>query len=114
MNWKNEDEYAVASQNELITYFHNGSAIKGRKCLIGDHKPCSVNFVLKNTIMITGGVTGEIVTWNGLNGTNPGKTYKSSHTSGIWAIEKGVGKAAETVFYTGGNEGKVVMWNAQF
>jgi len=62
--------------------------------------------------MITGGVIGEIVAWTGLNGTNPGKTFKSSHTSGIWAIEKGAGKLGESCFYTGGNEGKVVLWNA--
>jgi len=59
--------------------------------------------------MITGGVNGEIVTWNG---SNAGKTIKSTHQSGIWAIEKAYGKSAETSFYTGGNEGKVVIWNA--
>lgn len=111
MNWKNENEYAVASGNELITYIQNGSLIKGKKCILGEHKPCSVNFVLQTATMITGGVNGEIVSWTG---TNPGKTYKSTHTSGIWAIEKACGRAEETSFYTGGNEGKVVMWNAQF
>ena len=89
MNWKNEDEYAVALGNELVLYTHNGSLIKGKKCLLGDHKPCSVNFVLKSQTMITGGVNGEILTWNG---SNPGKIFKSSHESAVWTIEKAFGK----------------------
>jgi hypothetical protein len=61
--------------------------------------------------MVTGGAQGELVTWNG---NSVGKTYKSSHETGIWAIEKAPGKQAETGFYSGGNEGKVILWNAQF
>ena len=60
MNWKNEDEYAVASGNELILYTHNGNLIKGKKCILGEHKPCSVNFVFASQTMVTGGANGEL------------------------------------------------------